>query len=96
MHSMGNLRDTLQKDNDSEESLISQFETTLTIRPTSNEIDELQDLSIDHTILHNNTINYTRDQSIVDITELEEEEIILEQIPKFKTRGGTVYNQSRQ
>lgn len=83
---MGNLRDTLQKDNDSEESLISQFETTLTIRPTSNEIDELQDLSIDHTILHNNTINYTRDQSIVDITELEEEEIILEQIPKFKTK----------
>lgn len=81
---MGNLRDTL-KDNDSEESLISQFETTLTIRPTSNEVD-VQDLSIDHTILHNNTINYTRDQSIVDITELEEEEIILEQIPKFKTK----------
>ncbi|KAK6464195.1 histone deacetylase [Scheffersomyces coipomensis] len=71
-------------DDDIEESLISQFETTLTIRPTAN--DEVEDISIDHTVLNNNTtFNYTRDQSIVDIDELEEEELISEQIPKFKT-----------
>lgn len=90
---MSNLRETLAKDNDSEESLISQFETTLSIRPSSNELAEEQeyqqnhDLSLDHTVLHNNSaINYSRDQSIIDISELEEEERLLEQIPKFKTR----------
>lgn len=81
------LQETLSKHNDSEESLISQFETTLTIRPTANDDDEVKDITIDQsTVLHNNTFNYTRDQSIVDIDELEEEELILEQIPKFKTR----------
>ncbi|KAK6200118.1 histone deacetylase domain-containing protein [Scheffersomyces amazonensis] len=75
-----------ENEDDIEETLISQFETTLTIRPTSNDIDEPEDISIDHTVLNNNTtINYTRDQSIVDIQELEEEELISEQIPKFKT-----------
>lgn len=75
------------QDSDSEDSFISQFETTLTIRP-SNEIPEDEDLSIDHTtIIHGTTIgNYTRDQSIVDIEELEEEERLLEQIPNFKTK----------
>ena len=33
---------------DSEESLITQFETTLTIRPTSNDVED-EDISIDHT-----------------------------------------------
>lgn len=92
---MGNLRDTLDR-NDSDESFISQFETTLTIRPSRHEVEEGEiehevpenDISIDHTVLHgNSTFNYTRDdQSIVNITELEEEEILLEQIPKFKTK----------
>lgn len=87
------LRETLARNNDSEESLISQFETTLSIRPTPNEIAEEQeqqnhDLSLDHTVLvgNNSVINFTRDQSIVDIDELEEEEQLLEQIPKFKTK----------
>ncbi|KAK6454913.1 histone deacetylase [Scheffersomyces xylosifermentans] len=85
---MASLRETLEKNNDSEESLISQFETTLTIRPTANEDDDVRDISIDHsTVLNSNTTyNYTRDQSILDIDELEEEELISEQIPKFKTR----------
>lgn len=84
---MSNLRDTLAKNDDSEESLISQFETTLTIRPSSNDTAEIEDISIDHTTInYNNSINYTRDQSIVDIDELEEEELALEQIPKFKTK----------
>lgn len=75
------------QDNDSDESFISQFETTLNIRP-SNEIPEDEDLSIDHTtVIHGTTIgNYTRDQSIVDIEELEEEEQLLEQIPNFKAK----------
>ncbi|ODV78393.1 Arginase/deacetylase [Suhomyces tanzawaensis NRRL Y-17324] len=72
--------------NDSEESLISQFETTLTIRPSSNDVDEDNDISIDHTVLHNTTVNYTRDHSVVDIEELEENEIRDEQIPQFKSR----------
>lgn len=84
---MSNLREKLEKENDSEESLISQFETTLTFRPTSNE-DYGDDISIDQTQAYNNTsMNYTRDVSIVGIEELEEEELILEQIPKFKTRN---------
>lgn len=86
---MSNLKETLSKDNDSEESLISQFETTLSIKPSSNEVAENHDLSLDHTVLvgNNSVINYTRDQSIVDIAELEEEEQLLEQIPKFKTKN---------
>lgn len=74
-------------DEDSEESLISQFETTLTIRP-SNEIQEDEDLSIDHTVItHGSTFGaFTRDESIVDIEELEEEEQLLEQIPNFKAK----------
>lgn len=82
------------EDDEDTESLIAQFETTLTIRPSQNEDDEddhhdhhdIHDISIDHTILPNSTFNYTRDQSIVDIEELEEQEMILEQIPKFKAR----------
>lgn len=68
------------EDDSYEESLISQFETTLSIRPTSNEIE---DVSIDHTVYS----NYTQDQSIIDLSELEEEEVLLEQIPKFKTKS---------
>lgn len=84
---MSNLRE--DQDDSDEESLITQFETTLTIRPSSNEVHEDGDISIDHTtFIHNNTFgNYTRDQSIVDIDELQEEEAELEQIPKFKTRS---------
>lgn len=76
-----------ETDEDSEESLISQFETTLTIRP-SNEIPEDEDLSIDHTtVIHGSLIGlYNRDQSIVDIEELKEEEQLLEQIPNFKAK----------
>ena len=62
---------------DAEESLISQFETTLTIRPSAH--DE-EDVSM-QTVL---TSGYTRDKSIVDIDELEEEEINSEQIPKLR------------
>lgn len=87
------LRETLARNNDSEESLVSQFETTLSIRPTPNEIAEEQeqqnhDLSLDHTVLvgNNSVFNFTRDQSIVDIDELEEEEQLLEQIPKLKSK----------
>ncbi|CAK7894167.1 histone deacetylase Hos3p [[Candida] anglica] len=68
------------EDDSYEESLISQFETTLSIRPTSNEIE---DVSIDHTVYS----NYTQDQSIIDLSELEEEEVLSEQIPKFKTKS---------
>ncbi|EGW35402.1 uncharacterized protein SPAPADRAFT_53668 [Spathaspora passalidarum NRRL Y-27907] len=84
---MSSLRDTLARHNDSEDSLIEQFETTLTIRPSTAEYeeDEINDISIDHTVLRDSTINYTRDHSIVDISELEENERISEQIPKFKT-----------
>lgn len=72
-------------DEDSEESLISQFETTLTIR-SSNDIHDDGDLSIDHTtVIHGSTI-YNRDQSIVDIEELEEEEQHMEQIPNFRAK----------
>ncbi|KAG7662756.1 HOS3 [[Candida] subhashii] len=72
-------------DHDSDEdSLIEAFETTLTIRPSTTEYEEDNDISIDHTVLPNSTINYTRDTSIVDIQELEENEQLLEQIPKFK------------
>ncbi|KAI5955196.1 HOS3 [Candida jiufengensis] len=76
--------------NDSEDSLIEAFETTLTIKPTNTEYED-NDISIDHTVLPNNSIlNYTRistDQtSIIDINELEENELQSEQIPKFKTK----------
>ncbi|KAG7193259.1 uncharacterized protein KQ657_001022 [Scheffersomyces spartinae] len=90
---MSNLREKLEKENDSEESLISQFETTLTFRPTSNADyggggDGGDDITIDQTQDFNVTsMNYTRDVSIVGIEELEEEELMLEQIPKFKTRN---------
>ena len=60
----------------------------MTIRPTTTEYED-NDISIDHTTLPHttiNSINYTRDASIVDIEELEENEQILEQIPKFKTK----------
>lgn len=68
-----------------EDDLISQFETSLSIRPSSNDVED-NDLSIDHTtVLHNTTV-FTRDQLIVDIAELEEEEHISEQIPKLKAR----------
>lgn len=69
--------------NDSEDSLIEAFETTLTIRPTTTEYED--DISIDHTTLPNTTYNFTS-TSIVGIEELEENEQILEQIPKFKTK----------
>lgn len=62
---------------DAEESLISQFETTLTIRPSAH--DE-EDISM-QTVL---TSGYTRDKSIVDIDELEEGEVNAEQIPKLR------------
>lgn len=70
-----------------EDSLISQFETTLTIR-SSNDVPGDEDLSIDHTtVIHGTTLsNLTRDESIVDIEELEEEEQLLEQIPNFKVK----------
>lgn len=72
----------MSNDDDYEESLISQFETTLSIRPSNNDDDE--DLSIDHTVYS----TYTGvDQSVVNIQELEEEEVLLEQIPKFKTKS---------
>lgn len=76
-----------ENDDSDEESLISQFETTLSIRP-SNDIIEDEDLSIDHTtVIHGSTIGlYNRDQSIVDIEELEEEEQLLEQIPNFRAK----------
>lgn len=86
---MSTSKNTLSNhDNDSEDSLIEAFETTLTIRPTTTEYED-NDISIDHTTLPHttiNSINYTRDASIVDIEELEENEQILEQIPKFKTK----------
>lgn len=71
-------------DEDYEESLISQFETTLSIRPSNNDAyheDELVDLSIDHTVYS------AREHSVVDIAALEAEEALLEQIPKFKTKS---------
>lgn len=82
---MANFKE--ENDEDSEESLISQFETTLSIRP-SNDIPEDEDLSIDHTtVIHGSIIGlYNRDQSIVDIEELEEEEELLEQIPNFRAK----------
>ncbi|CCG23757.1 Hos3 histone deacetylase [Candida orthopsilosis Co 90-125] len=71
--------------NDSEDSLIEAFETTLTIKPSTTEYED-NDISIDHTVLPNSTVNYTRDAtSMVDIEELEENEQLEEQIPKFKT-----------
>ncbi|KAI3403172.2 HOS3 [Candida oxycetoniae] len=75
-------------ENDSEESLIEAFETTLSIRPsTTDYYDEINDISIDHTVLPDTTINDTRDlSSTVGIEELEENERISEQIPKFKTK----------
>lgn len=82
---MSNFKE--ENDEDSEESLISQFETTLSIRP-SNDIPEDEDLSIDHTtVIHGSIIGlHNRDQSIVDIEELEEEEELLEQIPNFRAK----------
>lgn len=75
-----------KQDIDDEESLISQFETTLTIR-SSNDLPENEDLSIDHTTVHHgNTIAYNQNESIVDIEELEEEEQRMEQIPNFKAK----------
>ncbi|CAI5759565.1 unnamed protein product [Candida verbasci] len=73
-------------DDSEEDSLIEAFETTLTIKPSSTEYEEINDISIDHTVLPNSTINYTRDTSIVNIEELEENEQLSEQIPKFKTK----------
>lgn len=70
-------------ESDEEDDLVSQFETTLSIRPTPN---DNVDLTLDHTVLASNSIIYTRDQLIVDIDELEEEEQLAEQIPKFKTK----------
>lgn len=77
----------VKHENDSEESLISQFETTLTIRPTL-DIPEDQDLSIDHTtFIHGSTLEASsKDESIVDIEELEEEERLREQIPNFRAK----------
>lgn len=76
-----------ENEDDSEDSLISQFETTLTIRPSANAHED-EDLSIDHTtVIHGSVIDHhVRDQSIVDIEELEEEEQLLEQIPNFKAK----------
>lgn len=83
---MSKSRDS-ENDYDSEESLISQFETTLTIRPTVNSQED-EDLSIDHTtVVHGSGVgSHGRDESIVDIEELEEEEQLLEQIPNFKAK----------
>lgn len=77
---MASLKETLARANDSEESLITQFETTLTIHGTANDDPPDNDISIDHTVLSN------YNQSSVNLTELEEEEVALEQIPKFKTK----------
>lgn len=54
----------MTKDDDSEESLISQFETTMTIRSTTNDPED--DISIDHTTFYNNT-SYMRDQTLPSI-----------------------------
>ncbi|EGV62459.1 hypothetical protein CANTEDRAFT_126474 [Yamadazyma tenuis ATCC 10573] len=54
------LKDDL-KDNDSEDSLISQFETTLTIRSTANDYED--DVSMAHSTFYNHS-GYMRDQTI--------------------------------
>lgn len=71
-------------DDDSEDSLITQFETTLSIRPSTT-YDEFHDISIDHTtIIHGNSLE-VGDPSLVGVEELEEEEELMEQILNFRT-----------
>ncbi|CCE81869.1 Piso0_002547 [Millerozyma farinosa CBS 7064] len=72
---MSRIRNNDERD-DSEESLISQFESTLTIKPSSNDVAETEDVSIDHTVYtYNNTLStYIRDQTIADIDEEDERE----------------------
>lgn len=64
-----------KESDDSEDSLITQFETTLTIRPSSNDEEQIEDISIDHTTVNygNSISNYTRDRSMLDIDEEEED-----------------------
>lgn len=88
------LKDTLKEDNDSEESLISQFETTLTIKSTNNDFDD-DDISMAHTTYYNqsgyNQSGYMRDQSMAvseigrDIQEADEDEDEPE-ITQFKSK----------
>ncbi|CUM63015.1 uncharacterized protein PRCAT00000577001 [Priceomyces carsonii] len=84
---MPKYRDPVPKEDDSEESLISQFETTLTIKSSSNDISVDGDISIDHT-----TLNYTRDATIPDADtsnesdETSDNETTLEDIQKFKAK----------
>lgn len=72
----------MENHDDSEDSLITQFETTLNIRPSTT-YNEDHDISIDHTtIIHGNSLD---EPSIVGIDELEEEEELMEQILNFRT-----------
>lgn len=69
-------------DDDSEDSLITQFETTLNIRPSTT-YNEDHDISIDHTtIIHDNLAS---EPSMVGVDELEEQEELMEQILNFRT-----------
>lgn len=90
------LKDTL-KDNDSDESLISQFETTLTIKSTNNDYED--DVSMAHSTYYNNS--YMRDQSMAlndvgiepKIEEESEPELEEEpEIPQFKGKRQTKLN----
>lgn len=75
----------LLHDDDSEDSLITQFETTLNIRPSTT-YNEDHDISIDHTtIIHGNSLDNIGEPSIVGVDELEEEEELMEQILNFRT-----------
>lgn len=66
-----------------EESLISQFETTLSIRPSTDD----QDLSIDHTtFINGTTIDGPLNFSVVGADELEGEEERMEQIANFRAK----------
>ena len=65
----------------------------MTIRPTTTEYED-NDISIDHTTLPHttiNSINYTRDASIVDIEELEEMNKFWNKYPNSKRKDDTVY-----
>lgn len=65
------LKDKLQ-DNDSEDSLISQFETTLTIKSTANEYDD--DISMAHSTFYNHSVNY-KNEDLEDDPEAVEREM---------------------
>lgn len=65
------LKDKLQ-DNDSEDSLISQFETTLTIKSTANDYDD--DISMAHSTFYNHSVNY-KNEDLDDDPEAVESEM---------------------